>query len=158
MITATTEMGVRALILLGLRRDTAPVPPRILAESLGCSPTYLGKTLGQLVKAGILQSARGARGGVRLLRDPRQVTVLSIVEACQGVIGGDYCEEVPVDRLGDTCRFHQLMWKLQSSVAKVLTSCTLADLIACPAPANPRARNGRAPCRTALQGIGTPRT
>ena len=61
MITATTEMGVRALILLGLRRDTAPVPPRILAESLGGVESLIEHPA-IMTHASVPQDQREARG------------------------------------------------------------------------------------------------
>lgn len=152
MLTATTELAIRSLILLGLRKDVAPVAPKVLAETLRCSPTYLGKTLGLLVKGGILQSVRGAKGGVRLARDPKQISILAVVEACQGILTGDFCSDVPADQVGVTCRYHQLMLKLLGSTVKILQGCSLAELISRPAPTADLHRPIEA-CRTWFPGI-----
>ena len=150
MLTGTTELALRALILLGLRGGNEPVSPRRLASTLGCSPTYLGKTLGHLVKSGILRSSRGARGGVIIARDPAGITLLEIVESCQGAILGDYCEGVASDEIALSCRFHREMAQLHEHIVRDLGSCTLAELLACPAPAFRKGKRVRSSCRMAL--------
>lgn len=150
MLTATSELAIRALILLGLRRQAVPLSPRALAESLDCSPSYLGKTLNLLVRAGILQSVRGARGGVLLAREPSEISVLSIVEACQGIIASDYCREVEPSELAMTCRYHRLMLELREYVVSLLANCSLEELVACPLPS---IDSGGPRCRTWFPGI-----
>lgn len=142
MLTATTELAIRALVLLGLSGEQKPIPPRRLAETLACSPTYLSKTLGHLVRAGILRSVRGARGGVVIARDPNRITLLEIVEGCQGTVLGDYCHGVRDDEVALSCRYHRVMAELHEHVVRTLSNCTLAELLACPVPtlggSNPR--------------------
>lgn len=152
MLNATSELAIRALILLGLKGEGGPMSPKALATFLECSPTYLGKTLGLLVKAGVLQSVRGAHGGVLLAKDPKQISLLNIVEACQGLFGTDYCRETAPAELEATCRYHQVMWKLRTSVMKTLAGCSLADLIACPVPRK-KPKADEPACRTSFLGI-----
>lgn len=150
MLTGTTELAIRALILLGLRGGDKPVSPRRLAATLGCSPTYLSKTLGHLVRSGVLRSVRGARGGVIIARNPSQITLLEIVENCQGTILGDYCEGVGPGETALSCRFHRVMAELHDHVVRNLASCTLAELLACPAPIFRRRQGKVSKCRMAL--------
>lgn len=153
MLTGTTELAVKALILMGLSQAKDPATPHRLAERLGCSPTYLGKTLGRLVRANILRSVHGARGGVLLARAPRTITLLEIVEACQGAIVGDYCHVVGPGDGVVTCRFHRVMAEVQAQVVDLLSSCTLADLLVCPVPAGRRRKSAGIACRMSFRGI-----
>lgn len=153
MLTGTTELAIRALILLGLSRADKPVPPRRLAETLGCSPTYLGKTLGLLVKGDILRSSRGAHGGVALARDPSRVTLLEIVEACQGTIVGDYCRDMRADEVAVSCRFHRVMAELHGQLVRTLSGCTLAALLDCPMPVLRGRKRSSLRCRLSFEGI-----
>jgi Rrf2 family protein len=134
MLTATTELAIRALILLGLSGEGKPIPPRRLAETLDCSPTYLSKTLGHLVRSGMLRSVRGAHGGVVIARDPSRISLLEIVEDCQGAIMGDFCHGIRADEVAMSCRFHRVMAELHGHVVRTLSACTLAELLACPVP------------------------
>lgn len=153
MLTATTELAIRALILLGLSGDEKPIPPRRLAETLACSPTYLSKTLGHLVRSGILRSVRGAHGGVVIARDPSRITLLEIVEDCQGTVLGDYCHGVRADEIAMSCRYHRVMAELHGQIVRTLSGCTLADLLACPAPVLHGRRSQALGCKLDFPGI-----
>ena len=132
MLTQTAELGIQLMLYLALRNGSDPVPPRVIAAKAGASPTYTAKVTGQLVKAGLLRAQRGAHGGVVLARDPAQINLLEIVEACQGVILGDYCQ--PYDDLAATCAYHQAMAELHAALTSVLSSWTLAMIAARPCP------------------------
>jgi len=153
MLTGTTELAIRALILLGLSAEGKPIPPRRLAETLGCSPTYLSKTLGHLVRTGILRSVRGAHGGVVIAREPRAITLLEIVEDCQGAVLGDYCHGVRADDVAMSCRFHRVMAELHGQILRTLSGCTLAELLACPAPALRGRKRRELGCRMDFKGV-----
>lgn len=149
VLTQTSELAVRALMLLGLEGGTRPVPPRRLAERLDCSPTYLAKTLGLLVKAGVLRSVKGAKGGVHLARTPEDTTLLAIVEGTQGLLISTYCRAIsgPHDKV---CGFHHVMEKLHRGMVATLSEATLADLMRRPTAAG--ARTDRARCRMHFSG------
>ncbi|MDD8044399.1 MAG: Rrf2 family transcriptional regulator [Verrucomicrobiota bacterium] len=138
MLTQTSETAIRALIFIVLNRDRQPLPPRMIAERIEASPTYLSKTLRLLVKAGILQSVRGAHGGVMLARAPEHVTLLDIVEACQGLIVGNYCTELGNrEQLKGVCAFHHAMQEIYDATVGPLRRWTLAQLAVRPAPTSP---------------------
>jgi Rrf2 family transcriptional regulator, cysteine metabolism repressor len=135
MLSQTTVLSIRALMFLGFRGGDGPISPRPMAEELQCSPTYLVKTLRMLTKAGILRSVRGSRGGVMLAREPAQITLLQIVESCQGLISGSFCQ--PTEHSGPTCAFHQAMQEIHEATLGILGRWTLADLMAKPLPDTP---------------------
>jgi Rrf2 family protein len=132
MFTKTTRSAIRLLAHLGIQGDPAPVSPRVLAKQLGESPTYLAKVARELTKAGILRSHRGVSGGVVLGADPRTITLLSVVEACQGAVLGDFCAQA--DDLPQTCAFHQACAELHSAIVNILSKWTLANFIQQPLP------------------------
>jgi Rrf2 family protein len=126
----TTITAIRSLLFLNQQGDGVPLSPRRIAESLGESPTYLAKVLRHLVKAGILRAEKGAKGGVRMAVAPDQVSLLQVVEACQGTIVGNYCAVgTPGER---TCGFHQAAVELHGAITGVLSRWTLADLLVVP--------------------------
>jgi Rrf2 family protein len=143
MLTNTSISAIQTLVFLARRDPEAPVSPGSIAECLGTSPSYQAKIHTQLAKAGILTSIRGTQGGVRMARAAETITLLEVVEVCQGRILGDYC--TPHDRLEEVCAFHQAMYELQSGVIATLSRWTIEDLRERPMPA-PHLR-GIAPCR-----------
>lgn len=136
MITQTSELALRALLLLALEAGDEPLSPRQLAERLDCSQSYLAKVLGMLVKARLLRSFRGAKGGVLLARAPEAISLKDVVEACEGVLVGNYCRSLAVPGVA-VCAFHQAMSEVHEATVSTLARWTLADLVARPTPEKP---------------------
>ena len=63
-------------------RSFRPSPK--IADNLGFSYNHFAKVVQRLVHAGLLETERGPRGGIRLARPPRQITLLEIYEAAGG--------------------------------------------------------------------------
>lgn len=133
MITQTTVTAMRSLIYLGRGAKGEVVSLKQIADALEESPTYLVKIARHLVRAGILRAHRGKTGGVVLNREPSDVTMLAVVEACQGMVHGNFCQDTP--DLSKTCAMHQAGAELHNAILGVLTHWTLADFIAQPCPA-----------------------
>ncbi len=133
MLTKTSINAIQALMYIAQRPGDAPVSPLEIAKHLGASPTYLGKIHTQLAKADLLKAHRGAHGGVTLGRSPVNITLLDIVEACQGKVLGDYCAHH--GDLSEVCAFHEAMHRLQEAILSVLSGWTLEMLLARPGPA-----------------------
>lgn len=144
MLTKTSESGIKALMFVALREGQGPLSPRRVAEQLGTSPSYTAKVLNLLVKAGILQAHRGARGGVTLERSPGEILLREVVEACQGQVTADHCRADAGH--AEPCAFHRAMKELHDAILGVLTTWTLADLISTPCPLVPELE---AECRMA---------
>ncbi len=134
MISKTSEIAVKALIYIALHNGNEPLSPKVLAESIGESPSYMSKITGFLAKAGILRSHRGVSGGVTLMKTPEEISLLEIVEACQGKILGTYCEECT--ELDLVCSYHQAMFEVYNATIEVLKRWTLADLADKPHPSH----------------------
>lgn len=135
MLSQTSELAIRTLLFLALKGEDRPISPRQMAQDLNCSRSYLAKTTGLLVRAGLLRSLRGVNGGVLLARSPDRINLLQVVEACQGLVTADYCgDESP---LREICSFHEAMGQLHRGIVDTLSSWTLKDLLQCPV-ASPR--------------------
>ena len=135
MLTQTSESAIRALIFLVLAKAKEPLPPREIAERIGASPSYMAKITRMLVKSNILRSHRGALGGVSLSRAPEDITLLDVVESCQGLIVGNYCTSIEGHQ-DPVCAFHQAMVEVHQTTIAVLSKWTIADLAARSGPAD----------------------
>jgi Rrf2 family protein len=147
VITKTSEIGLQSIIWLAARweakEQSDPVAPREIAAALGSSPTYTAKVLAILVRAGLLRSFRGAAGGVTLIRPPAQISLLEVVEACQGKMMADYCSDYKfVQR---TCAWHQAMWEWHEATTSVLAKWSIGDLLCKSQP--DKSLRGTVPCR-----------
>jgi Rrf2 family protein len=125
-------LATRALVVIGKEPPGAVLSRRCIAKRLNESPAYMGKVVRQLVRAGILRAERGVLGGVFLSRPTSEITLLEIVEACQGTIRGAYCQRV--DDLQVVCAFHRAAVDLEGAVLGVLSRWTLRDIEQSPNP------------------------
>lgn len=135
MLTQTSESAIKCLIYLVHYGGTEPVPPRQIAEHINASPSYMAKITRMLVKTNILRSHRGSLGGVSLSRAPETISLLDVVEACQGLLVGNYCESIREHQL-PVCAFHSAMVEVHEATTSVLRRWNLAMLSACPSPQN----------------------
>lgn len=132
MLSQTTITALQSLLYMLLHESDGPHAPAEIAAQLDASPMYLGKIHTQLVKANILRAHRGARGGMTLARPADQITLLDVVEACEGRILGDYCQ--PHDDISVVCAFHAAMHGVQRALIDSLSRWTLEDLRKRPQP------------------------
>lgn len=132
MLTNTSATAIQFLLYLNRQGEDALLQPAEAAERLGASPTYLSKIVSLLAKADLVHTYRGAKGGVRLAHPAAEITLLQVVEACQGRILGDYCRQW--DNLDEVCAFHVAMHDLQQSIITALNRYTLDDLARRPLP------------------------
>ncbi len=139
MLSKTALLATRALVILAKESSGQVMSPRKIASYLNESPAYLAKVLRLLVRSGILRAERGVAGGVFLSRPSQEITLLQIVEACQGIIHGDYCQQL--NDSDAVCAFHRAAIELEEAVVTVLSRWTLADLEMRPSPTRPLPRS-----------------
>lgn len=124
------QYGLRAALDLADRYGEGPVPLNTVAEREEISEHYLEQIMGQLRKAGVVTSIRGAQGGYQLSRSPEEITAADVIDALDGPM-------VPVECLSDDggckrssfCAAQNLWKRLADAMDSVLGSTTLADLV-----------------------------
>ena len=79
----STMIGLYAMVELA-RDPLETLSAGEIAARFHASRHHLVKVLQQLVRGGLVESVRGAAGGHRLTRDPRDVTLSDIVEIFEG--------------------------------------------------------------------------
>jgi len=124
-----TEYGLRALMELAARRADGYVPARALAKSQAIPYRFLEHQLAALHKAGIVESQRGAAGGVTLARDPSEINVAEVIDVLEGPLAPMHCLEHDDDcAQSRSCSLQELWMRVERSVREVLTQTTLDDL------------------------------
>lgn len=100
------------------------------------APT-VAKLLGQLARAGLLNSQRGVAGGFSLARPAPAISLADIVEAIDGPIALTHCAQGATDcDLADCCPVRPHWEPVNRAVRAALAAVSLADLA--PAPARER--------------------
>jgi DNA-binding IscR family transcriptional regulator len=87
-ITTKSPYALQALTELA-RCGEGPVPIGELARKRGNPEQFLEQLFATLRRAGMLRSQRGVKGGYTFARQPRDITVLEIVELLDGPFGRD---------------------------------------------------------------------
>lgn len=79
MLTLSSQYALRAMIYMAQHVDQWPIPGRIIAKEAQIPPKYLSKILGDLVRAGVLNSNRGKSGGFSMRKQPDKTTLMSVL-------------------------------------------------------------------------------
>jgi Rrf2 family transcriptional regulator, iron-sulfur cluster assembly transcription factor len=85
-ITTTSRYGVRALFDVAYHGGGQPTQIKDISRRQKISQRYLEQIFNKLLKAGLLKSRRGPRGGYMLARDAAEISVGDIIQAAQGPI------------------------------------------------------------------------
>lgn len=92
-----------------------------------------------LVKAGLLRTERGVRGGVTMAVDCADVTLLDVMKVVQGKVGIAPCSQDPqYCQKAASCAYHGIWCEADKMLAGYFASITLADLF--------RSMNGGVEC------------
>lgn len=91
-LTAKSEYGLLAMIDLACNHGSGPVSAREVAERRNIPPRFLEQLFVALRRSGLVSAVRGAKGGFVLAREPREVSVLDVVEALEGPLTASVCD------------------------------------------------------------------
>lgn len=78
-LSSTAQQAIHAVLYIAANSGDGPVRVGDVARALDCPRNYLSKTLHGLVRAGVLRSERGPRGGFRLSDAPDRLTLARII-------------------------------------------------------------------------------
>jgi Rrf2 family protein len=131
-ITRQADYALRAMLYLARQygdKDTRAATSQI-AEDQEIPASFLAKIISQLSIAGLIQTSRGAKGGVRLARKPEDVSLLEVVEAIDGPITLNECVHDPsVCSFGDNCPIHAIWCQAKAELVRKLKEATFDKLL-----------------------------
>ncbi len=129
-MTKGVEYGIEGILYLARRDRGEPALIREISRATAIPETFLSKIFQRLATKGLIRSRRGFRGGFRLARPARRITLREIVEALQGPIEFHRCLDHLRER-GRTGRCHvrRVFEKAQRKVAAILDQTTLEDIL-----------------------------
>src|SRR5215469_9124102 len=120
--------AIEAVLDIAYNAGTLPVQSSEITGRQGIPRRYLEPVLQQLVRAGILTGVRGPRGGYRLARERRRITVGEIVRVVRSLETG----EDPIAGEGGAELGHKVvrpLWaELQEELMKRLDTVTIEEL------------------------------
>ncbi len=135
MLTSRAKYAVRAsMVLAELKAGNGWTSAADLAEAADVPRKFLEAILTQLRDGGLVESRRGPAGGHRLVGTPESVSAADVIRVIDGPLAMTPCASATAFRACDDCvaveecRLRHLMVRARDAVAKVLESCSLAEL------------------------------
>jgi Rrf2 family protein len=127
-LTKKLLFAIEAVLDIAYNGGTQPVQSGEITGRQGIPRRYLEQVLQQLVRAGILEGVRGPKGGYRLARERRRITVAEIVRVVRALDG----VEDPLEDDGGAELGRQVvrpLWTdLQEELMKRLETVTIEEL------------------------------
>ncbi|MEA1978458.1 MAG: Rrf2 family transcriptional regulator [Chloroflexota bacterium] len=128
-ITRQADYAVRAVLYLSGLDNGRRAPTSEIAQNQHIPPSFLAKIVSQLSVAGVVQTSRGARGGVSLARAADEISLLEVVEAIDGPIMLNECVfDSNACVFGDNCQVRSVWCNAQETLAATLRGTTFASL------------------------------
>jgi Rrf2 family protein len=120
-ITRQADYAIRAVRYLAKQGTSERVATSTVAREMKIPASFLAKIISQLSIAGLLHTSRGARGGVSLAREPKEISVLDVVEAIDGpILLNDCVGNNKPCTFEDECLVHPIWVEAQESLVKRL--------------------------------------
>ena len=134
-ISTKGRYALRLAIDVAQQQDAGPVSLREAAERQAISVKYLEQLAGQLLRADILASSRGAHGGYRLARDASEITAGDVIRASEGSTAPVACleEGFGICPMRERCTTINFWVGLDKAIEDYVDSVTIAELAAQPA-------------------------
>ncbi|CAG7655159.1 cysteine metabolism transcriptional regulator CymR [Paenibacillus allorhizosphaerae] len=122
-ISTKGRYGLTIMMELATKFGEGPTSLKSIAEKHGLSEHYLEQLVAPLRNAGLVKSIRGAYGGYILSKAPEELTAGDVIRVLEGPIS-------PVDFTEEDDPAKRDLWiRIRDSIANVLDSTTLSDLI-----------------------------
>jgi Rrf2 family protein len=129
-ITRQADYAIRAVLYISKLGQGQRAATSQIAQEQRIPPSFLAKIVSQLSVAGLLQTSRGARGGVSLARNPEEITVLDVVEAIDGPILLNECVACGgVCHFGESCPMKPVWCDTQAELVSKLKNVTFDTFI-----------------------------
>jgi len=128
-ISRTTGYALLAAAYIAKNKDRGIILSQNISKKYDIPLEYLLKILQQLVRANILRSKRGPRGGFSLAKPPKKITLLQIVEAVEGpmISNLNLAEQTHGEKIG--VKADRIYAKAIAQAKTVFRKAKLADLL-----------------------------
>ena len=125
-------VAVHALAVIAHHSDQRHTS-RAIAGSIATNPVVIRRLLSQLAKAGIVESAHGAKGGFRLAKPAAKITLLDVYKAVEDCGGLFALHEKKNEKCPVACRMAGILEgvfsRVESKITPELKRITLSAIV-----------------------------
>jgi Rrf2 family protein len=137
-LSKKADYALIAMKHLAQRPDGASASAREIAEAYDIPLELLAKVLQRLVRARLLLSVQGTRGGYRLGRPAAAIPVADVIQSVDGPVAVTACstDDHNCDQFSK-CSIRDPLWKIRSRIVDALTMVSVAELAVDEPPPDP---------------------
>ena len=129
-LSKKSDYALLAMRYLASHADRGAVSAREVAGAYHIPAELLAKVLQRLVRAGLLESHQGIRGGYGLARRPESISVAEVIQAIDGPLTVTACSEE--DHSCDQytrCNIRDPLWRIKDRILTALSASSVAELV-----------------------------
>ncbi len=130
-ITLESDYALRILSELALHDNV--VDAKTISENTSVTPRFTLKILHKLVGADFVSSFKGAAGGYKLKKSPKEISLKSVIELIDGPIAMVRCldsgESCALNQDKTACIYHHIFDTISLDVARKLSAITISDVL-----------------------------
>ena len=129
-ITHQADYAIRTMYYLARLEANKKVATSQIAEEYRIPASFLTKIISQLSVAGLIQTSRGAHGGVTLARAPETISLLDVLVAIDGPVALNECVDDPNScPFNADCVLHQFWSDASEELINRLKTTTYDKLV-----------------------------
>ncbi len=129
LLSKSCEYGLRASLYLASISSDKYISIKKLSEKLDISFHFLTKILQELTAAGLLESMKGPKGGVRLSKASHKISLQEVVVAIDGIeIFTECVLGLPGCGSEKPCPMHSMWAETRDDIEEVFRTTTLKDM------------------------------
>jgi Rrf2 family protein len=128
-LSKKADYALLAMRHLAAHAEREAVSARELAETYDIPPELLAKVLQKLVRANLLESHQGIRGGYGLARAASGVSVADVIQAVDGPLTVTACSEADHScEQYSKCNIRDPLWRIKDRIVSALAATSVAEL------------------------------
>ncbi len=130
-LSKKADYALMAVRHLALPDGPSSTSAREISEQYDIPIELMAKVLQRLVRAGLLISTQGTRGGYTLSRPPAAISVADVIQAIDGPFTVTACspENHNCDQYSK-CSIRDPLWRIRERMAATLEAVTIAEMAA----------------------------
>ena len=133
-LSPAAEFAIRGMLVVAERDGQGPVNLATICQERSLSKQYLAKIFGQLARANLITPIRGKHGGYELARGLDQISILNIIEAVEGPVALNLCQQQPPKCDELDCGLRSDWGDLQQTIRQKLGAISLRDCLRSASP------------------------
>lgn len=128
-ISRSTGYALLAVGYIAKHQEQKIILSQSISKKYDIPLEYLLKILQQLVKANVLRSKRGPRGGFSLARPAKKITLLNVIEAVDGPMISQLALVEQTGREKFSVKTEQIYERVIAQARSTFDKAKLADLV-----------------------------